>query len=113
MIKQRNIALCIIFSIITCGIYGLYWFITMTNDSNTLSPDNQTASGGLAFILVIITCGIYQFYWAYKMGEKLDNAKAQRGLATNSGSILYLLLTFFGLGIVAYCLIQNDINNLA
>ncbi|MBT9731406.1 DUF4234 domain-containing protein, partial [Coprococcus eutactus] len=26
MIKQRNIALCIVFSIITFGIYALYWF---------------------------------------------------------------------------------------
>ena len=25
MIQQRNIAVCIILSIVTCGIYGLYW----------------------------------------------------------------------------------------
>ncbi len=24
-ITARNIALCIIFTLITCGIYGLYW----------------------------------------------------------------------------------------
>ena len=32
MIKQRNIALCIVFSIITFGIYALYWFVCLTND---------------------------------------------------------------------------------
>ena len=30
--KNRNIALCIIFSIITFGIYGIYWFICLTNE---------------------------------------------------------------------------------
>lgn len=34
MIKQRNIALCIVFSIITFGIYALYWFVCLTNDAN-------------------------------------------------------------------------------
>lgn len=29
MIKQRNIALCIVFSIITFGIYALYWFVCL------------------------------------------------------------------------------------
>ena len=45
-------------------------------------------------------------------GEKLDNAKAERGMANGSGGILYLLLTVFGLGIVAYALMQNDINSM-
>ena len=31
MIKQRNIALCIVFSIITFGIYALYWFVCLTS----------------------------------------------------------------------------------
>lgn len=30
MIKQRNIGICILLSIVTCGIYGLYWFVVLT-----------------------------------------------------------------------------------
>lgn len=30
MIQQRNIAVCIILSIVTCGIYGIYWFIVLS-----------------------------------------------------------------------------------
>lgn len=37
MIQQRNIAVCIILSIVTCGIYGIYWFIVLSNDTNTVS----------------------------------------------------------------------------
>ena len=36
-IQPRNIALCIIFSIITFGIYGIYWMIKINNDLNTLA----------------------------------------------------------------------------
>ena len=32
--KKRNIALCVILSIITFGIYGIYWFIKINNDSS-------------------------------------------------------------------------------
>lgn len=46
-IEQRNIALCIILSIITCGIYGLYWIYKLTEDVNTLKGDPNATSGGI------------------------------------------------------------------
>ena len=76
--KKRNIALCIIFSIITFGIYGLYWFVHITNDVNTLANPEKKTSGGVALLLTIITCNIYGIYWAYKMGGLLDKAQTDR-----------------------------------
>ena len=110
-IQQRNIALCIILSIITCGIYEIYWFICLTNDTNTAAGDYGT-SGAMAFLLTIITCGIYGLYWAYKCGEKLDKAKTDRGMVSSNGGVLYLILFIFG-GIIAYPLIQNELNKMA
>ena len=108
-IRQRNIALCVILSFITCGIYTLYWFVTMTDDMNYLAGDTKTSSGGMALVLTIVTCGIYGWYWAYKMGEKTDFIKGVSG----STSIVYIILQLCGLGIVNYCLIQDTINNKA
>lgn len=79
--KQRNIAVCIILSLVTCGIYGLYWFVVMTNESNQVSGRPNSTSGGVSLLLMIITCNIYGLYWAYKMGEKIDAAKQMRRLA--------------------------------
>ena len=112
MVQNRNIALCIILSIVTCGIYGIYWFICLTNDANTVSKTDGT-SGGVAFLLTLITCGIYGLYWMYKQGEKLDSAKEQRGMSSGSSGIIYLLLGVFGLSIVSYALMQDSINKLA
>lgn len=112
VIKEKNIAVAIILSIVTCGIYGLYWFVTITDETNQLT-NSQMAQGVMALILTIVTCGIYGWYWAYKLGEKVDILKQQRGVASSNSSILFVLLQFFGLGIVNYVLAQSEINNYA
>ena len=52
--KQRSIPLCVIYSIITCGIYSIYWFICLTDESRIVSDRYQT-SGGMAFLFNLIT----------------------------------------------------------
>lgn len=108
-IANRDIVMAVILSIITCGIYGIYWFIVMTDDANVIS-DEQNASGGLAFLYTLLTCGIYGIYWNYKMGQKLFAAGQKYNKQINDNSILYLILSIFGFGIINYCLIQNDLN---
>ena len=108
-IPERSIVTSVIFSIITCGIYGIYWFITLTDDANIVSEENDT-SGGLAFILSLITCNIYGIYWAYRMGQKIHAAGGKRNIAVGDNAVLYLILQFLGLGIVNYCLMQNELN---
>ncbi len=117
MIQQKNIALYIVLSIVTCGIFGLVWFVKITDDTNMVTPPDPTGkaytSGGIALLLTIVTCGIYGYYWAYKQGEKLDSAKASRGMPTNNQSVIYLILEIFGLGIVAWALMQSQLNDMA
>ncbi len=113
LISKRDIAVSVLLSLITCGLYGLYWFIMMTDESNELVTENKTASGVLAIVYTLITCGIYSIYWHYKMGKKMAEAGEKYGKAINDNSVLYLVLALFGLGIVNNCLIQNDLNSLA
>lgn len=111
-IEKREIALAIILSIITCGIYGIIWFIGMTDDVNKLTGDNKT-SGGMAFLFSLLTCGIYGIYWSYRMGQRLNEAGKMYDKNIEDNSILYLVLTIFGLQIVSWALIQNEINGFA
>lgn len=108
---KKNIATQVILSIITCGIYGIVWFITLTDDAANASEDSSM-SGGMAFLLTIITCGIYGIYWAYKMGKMMSAAREKAGLSSSDNSVLYLILQIVGLGIVNYCLIQSDLNDI-
>ena len=67
----------------------------------------------VAFVLSLITCNIYGLYWAYKQGEKIDKAKTDRGIPSSNSGVIYLILCFVGLGIVAEALMQNELNSLA
>ncbi|MBQ8685783.1 MAG: DUF4234 domain-containing protein [Clostridia bacterium] len=103
MAKKRSVGLAILFSIITCGIYGLYWFVCLTNDSNKLSRI-KTAGGVKALLLTIVTLGIYQFYWFYMLGKKIE------AYDNSSSGVVHLLLGLFGLGIISYAMAQSTVN---
>lgn len=111
MITQRNIAVAIILSLVTCGLYAIYWFIVLTNDVGKLSGD-YNFTGGKHFLLTLVTCGIWSFIWAYQVGKQVAEAQRVRGFAGTDNSVLYIVLTFLGLGIVVYALVQSDVNRL-
>lgn len=110
---QRNIAVSIILTIVTCGIYGIVWFVMLNDEIRNASKDYGMPSGGVAFLLTIVTCGIYGIYWAYKMGKAITIAKQEAGLPATDSSVLYLVLQIFGFAIVNYALMQNEMNNIA
>jgi hypothetical protein len=112
IIKSRSIGLAVLLTILTCGIYGIFWFISMTDESNSLS-DKKHTSGGIALLLTLITCNIYGIYWNYKMGEKMFDIGKKYNKQISNNSVLYLILSLFGLGLVNYCLIQSDLNKFA
>lgn len=113
-IPQRSILLAIILSIVTCGIYGLYWLYCLVNDLNTASGEVDDTGGVLVILLGIITCNIYMLYWYYKAGGKVNKIQYLNGRPQDSSlGILYLLLTFFGMSIVSMALIQNELNKVA
>lgn len=97
--KKRNLALALLFSIITFGIYAIYWFVCLTNDSNAINPPEATASAGMAILFNMITLGIYGFYWHYKLGVKL---KGHGGL--------YLIIFILGFGWINFLTAQSEIN---
>ncbi len=113
MVQKRSIATCIILSLVTCGIYGIFWFINLTNDTKCLSNDATCPSGGTAFLFCLLTFGIYGIYWAYKQGERIDAARTSKGLAPTNQGAIYIIFSVIGLGIVAYALMQKEINDLA
>lgn len=109
--RTRSLPMCVIWNILTCGIYSIYWFICMTDEVNTLAQDNTATSGGMALLLSIVTCGIYSIYWAYKMGERLDRAKVLQGQPASDSGVLYLVLELF-VPLIGWLLMQNEINKL-
>ena len=113
MVQKRDVVTAIILSIVTCGIYGIFWFISLTDDVKNVSGDTDMQSGGMSFLLTLVTCGIYGFFWAYKVGKAMSVAQQKNGLQANDNSVLYLVLQLFGLSIVTYVIVQSDLNKIA
>ena len=105
--KKRDIAISIILTIITFGIYGLYWCACVNDELKHEAKEDNFTSGGLVVLLSIVTCGIYSYFWAFKMGEFVDKVNNKEGNNTN---ILYLILSLIGMDIVIYALVQNELN---
>ncbi len=113
-VQARDIAVAVILSIVTCGIYGIFWFVKMVDDVNRVSNDQSAYSGGITWLLSFITGGIYGWYWYYQAAKKMRYAKQVRNMpAEDNTEILYLILAIFGFAIVDMCLIQADLNKMA
>lgn len=111
-IVKRDLVMAILLSVLTCGIYSLYWLAVMTDEVNRVS-DDYDISGGLAVLLTLLTCGLFGIYWTWKLGQKLYSAGQKYGVHIEDKSILYLILTLFQFGFVSYILIQDDLNKFA
>lgn len=80
-IERHDITLRILFTFLTCGLYGLYWMAQVTNDVHAVSGKPQCAGGGKAVLFSVLTCSIYTYYWIYKIGGELVEARYRMGLA--------------------------------
>ncbi len=105
MINQRSIVASIVLSIVTCGIYSIFWYYGIVNDYCRVNGLEE--KGGMVIVLTILTCGIYGIYWTYKMGELVETISGQ------NDRILYLVLTLFGFSIVNYAIWQDILNRTA
>jgi cytochrome bd-type quinol oxidase subunit 2 len=106
-IKNRNIVTCILLTLITCGIYGIYWIVMMTKEAVSVKDPADSA------ILEIVLMLLLPFVGFFLTEKKFAEGCAARGIAHEDRSILYLILGILGFGIVNYCLMQNDLNNIA
>ncbi|MCI5746008.1 MAG: DUF4234 domain-containing protein [Erysipelotrichaceae bacterium] len=103
---HREVALVVLLSILTCGIYSFYWFYVTTNELNENDKSTpELMNYAIAFLLALVTCGIYGIYWNYMFYKKVD-------AATNEDNfLLNFLLSLFVTGIVPMAIVQNSLNN--
>ena len=102
--KQRSLVMMILLSIITFGIYPIYWYIVFQVELKRQTGDGF---GGLGhFLMLIFTFGIYAIYWQYIAGKRLAKQGAE------DMSVIYLVLTLVSLGFLNPFLMQNQANKL-
>lgn len=106
-IKERNIVTSIILSVVTCGIYGIYWAIMMAKEAVSV---RDSADDGILEIVLMLLLPFVGFFLVEK---KFAEGCIAKGIPHNDNSVLYLILGLLGLGIVNFCLMQSDLNKIA
>lgn len=108
--ERRSIAVCILLSFFTFGIYLIYWKYTLCKKVRAWCGEPEECGGETACLVLV---PFYSLYWMYTRGKKIWEASQARGFYAQDNSVVYLLLDLFGLGLVAYGLMQNEFNKIA
>lgn len=109
---EVGIALGIVLSLVTCGLYNIYWNYKQFRAMNALLG-REEFSFVMWILLSIVTCGLFHIYYEYKMGAELQAwLKANGYEVTPNLAIVGLVLSCFGMTIVADAVYQHELNRL-
>ncbi len=111
-IKQRNIFLALFLSIITCGIYGIYWFYDILDTVYSLDEKTE-GSPALDVFLTYITCGLYGYYAWYKISNSLINIRQSKKMNYIDNTALLMILFLFGLHFINLCITQEELTKIS
>ena len=72
MIQRRSFLTYILLSIITCGIYSIFFWYSYSDDMNKVcnGDGKETQNYLIVFLLSLVTCGIYYYIWVYGVGNR-------------------------------------------
>ena len=84
-------------SLITLGIYSLFFIHNMAKEANTVDAEGKKVTGLIGYILLtVITAGIFALIWNYKVTEKFAASIMRRGGQPKFDGGKWLLWTLVG-----------------
>ncbi|MCL2322622.1 MAG: DUF4234 domain-containing protein [Oscillospiraceae bacterium] len=106
----RSPVIVLLLGIVTCGIYYLYWLYITATELKAYT-NRGDINPGLDLVLCIL-CFPYQIYWFYKYSKIIYEEQMKLTSVATDNSIINVILSIFGLGIVSAIIMQSDLNNL-
>ena len=108
-LNERSIGVCILLSIITFGIYGIYWLYLLVKNTHSIQKNTTSCTGEM---LCLIFVPFYSIYWWYTRGEKVKQRFAEHNYNALGSGMSYLVLAILRLDVVCMAIMQNDFNSL-
>lgn len=97
---DRGLVKLILLSMITCGIYGIWFWAKMADDINLIASrrDGKKTMNYwlLSFIIAPITCGIGGLVWSNNFSARVGDEARARGIATTFGAGTFWLWCVLG-----------------
>lgn len=109
---QASIPLYLVLTILTCGLFNLYWNYRQIWACNDLLGRKEF-NFWLWVLLSLITCGIYHVFYQYKMGAAIvDIQRMHHRDLFDKLPLISVFATILGFSIVVDCIHQHEINKL-
>lgn len=107
----RNVAMVIILTLVTCGIYGIYWTYTTLVSMEEVSGKEASVPPVVILLLCILFGPVGYLLYGMAADEQLNLIKGMTGKPQVDNKVMYMLLGFF-LPIVLMPIVQDEINRL-
>jgi hypothetical protein len=98
-LEERDVALYIILTIITFGLFGIYWLVVTKRDIKSRGGDVPTC-----WLLIIPIANIYLFYKYSRAAEKV--------LKKDGDWIVYFIFCFIFNSVITLALVQDGLNHI-
>lgn len=98
----------IVFSILTLGIYSYIWIYRTVGLFNEKRIGEERSQGVQVVLCLFVP--FYMIYWLYKQSKLTEEYTLRVGGRSNDLSVISLVLSIFGLSLVAVALIQDQMN---
>lgn len=112
LLEERNIILAVVFSILTLGIYFIYWMNRTANSIKIMDGDYSGAALETVFFFLV---PFYRLYWVYTRGKKVAEVANEkwRYHRIQDESLPYLIVSLFVGDLIVMAIMQNDLNRFA
>jgi len=117
VVQERSPITVVLLTIVTCGIYGLYWQFR-TSDELRAATNDDSIKPLLELVLTLVTGGIWGVYVQYRNAQKVHAALASRepSRKDQSQSVLILSIAMYFVGVtgfIAMWILQEELNSIA
>lgn len=109
LMVERVPIITMICALAGCIIFNFRLTYSICIRVNDIKGENRRIVGEIALVCLV---PFYNIYWVYVKEKELVKFARQCGTAVTDRSIVYLILTAFGLGLISYCLITSQLNRI-
>ena len=97
--EKREPIKVILLSIVTCGIYGIWWMHTIGKEINA-ALGNEEVNPMLPIFALI--CAPISFYYIYTIDKALEKLAPTRGVSYKSNFMLWIITMLLGVGTLIF-----------
>lgn len=103
-VKKRDMLLQVVLLIITCGLYGFYWFYQTALEMKSITQDEEAAPTLWTILLIIPFGAVYSYFKYAEIFEKISSEKLSKWI---------IFILWFVFSPAVWFIVQRDLNRIA